>query len=98
MKLIFLTDGPGRLVRIGQQVIQLRHTTPRNMATTGRVSGLVIQALRHLGRAQMGDSLIDQLRSRLTDDDKAQLLKDLPFAPVWMVSWLQRLAKSPIAP
>ena len=98
MKLIFLTDGPARLVRLGQQVIQLRHTTPRNMATAGRVSGLVIQALRHLGRAQMSDSLIDQLRSRLTDDDKAQLLKDLPFAPVWMVPWLQHVAKSLITP
>jgi hypothetical protein len=96
MKLVFLTDGPNRLVRLGQQMIQLRHTTPRNMATAGRVSGLVIQALRHLGQVQVGDTVIDTLRQRLTDADKAQLLQDLAFAPVWMVPLLQRLAKSPI--
>jgi uncharacterized protein DUF6088 len=98
MKLVFLTDGPNRLVRLGQQVIQLRHTTPRHMATAGRVSGLVIQALRHLGQTQVSDTIIDLLRPRLTDADKAQLLQDLAFAPAWMVPWLQRLAKLPITP
>lgn len=29
--------------------LQLRRTTPRNMAAAGRPSGLVIQAFRHLG-------------------------------------------------
>jgi len=98
MKLVFLTDGPNRLVHLGQQSIQLRHTTPRNMATAGRVSGLVIQAFRHLGKAQVNDSLLEMLRPRLTDADKVQLLQDLAFAPAWMTPWLQRLAKSPIIP
>jgi predicted transcriptional regulator of viral defense system len=43
MKIVFLTDGPARRVQFGKQVILLKHTTPRAMATAGRVSGLVIQ-------------------------------------------------------
>lgn len=97
MKLVFLTDGPNRLVRLDRQVIQLRHTTPRNMATAGRVSGLVIQALRHLGQAQVKDSIIATLGRRLTDADKAQLLQDLAYAPAWMAPVLQRVAQSPTA-
>lgn len=43
-KTVFLTDGPSRTVKIGPMTIQLRRTTPRNMAAAGRLSGLVIQA------------------------------------------------------
>ena len=35
-KVVFLTDGPTRTVKIGRQEIQLRRTTPRNMAAAGR--------------------------------------------------------------
>lgn len=96
MKLVFLTDGPNRLVRLGRQVIQLRHTTPRNMATAERISGLVIQALRHLGQAQVTDAIIDTLRTRLSEADKAQLLQDSAYAPRWMSPMIQHIAKSPV--
>ncbi len=96
MKLVFLTDGPNRLVRLGRQVIQLRHTTPRNMATAERVSGLVIQALRHLGQAQVTDAIIDTLRTRLSEADKAQLIQDSAYAPRWMSPMIQHIAKSPV--
>ena len=49
-KAVFLTDGPTRTVKIGPTTIQLRRTTARNMATAGRLSGLLIQALRELGK------------------------------------------------
>ena len=39
-KAVFLTDGPSRTVKIGPTTIQLRRTTPRNMAAAGRLSGL----------------------------------------------------------
>jgi len=96
MKLVFLTDGPNRLVRLGRQVIQLRHTTPRNMATAERVSGLVIQALRHLGQAQITDAIIENLRKRLSEADKVQLLQDSAYAPRWMSTMIQDIAKSPV--
>ena len=31
-KIVFLTDGPNKQIRVGNQVIVLKHTTPRNMA------------------------------------------------------------------
>ena len=92
MKVVFLTDGPTRSVKLGKQTITLKRTTPKNMATTGKSSGLVIQALRHLGQRHVDDSLIVQLRARLTDDDKKQLLKDLTYAPAWVADVMRRIA------
>ena len=41
-KAVFLTDGPTKTVKIGAKTIRLRRTTPKNMATAGRLSGLLI--------------------------------------------------------
>src|SRR4030095_11572849 len=46
MRVSFLTDGPQREFRLGKLTVTFKHTTPRNMATAGRASGLAIQALR----------------------------------------------------
>src|SRR4030042_590398 len=70
MKIVFLTDGPARRVQLGKQIIVLKHTTPRVMATSGRVSGLVIQALRHIGQRHVDDSTVARLRKRLFRADR----------------------------
>lgn len=94
MKAVFLTDGPSRKVRIGNQEIILKRTTPRNMATAGKVSGLVIQALRHLGPSHVNDSMISQLRQQLNDKDKELLLKDIRYAPAWIGAMMRKVALS----
>jgi hypothetical protein len=92
MKVVFLTDGPTRKVVLGKQTIILKQTTPKNMATAGRTSGLVIQALRHLGPRHVDDSLVASLRQRLDPADKRQLLKDLQHAPAWVAAVMRQIA------
>ena len=92
-RVAFLTDGASRLVQVGNQTIQLRHTTPRNMATAGRISGLFIQALRYLGRMQIEERALEILRKRLTMEDKACLRQDLPLAPVWISEIMRTLSE-----
>ncbi len=92
MKIVFLTDGPGRRVQLGKQIIMLKHTTPRAMATAGRVSSLVIQALRHIGRQHVEDATVARLRKRLSADDRKQLLRDFRYAPAWIAVIMRRIA------
>ena len=92
MKIVFLTDGPARRVQLGKQVIMLKHTTPRAMATAGRVSGLVIQALRHIGQRYVDDAIVARLQKRLSDVDRKQLLQDIRYASAWIAALLRRVA------
>lgn len=92
MKVVYLTDGPTRKVQIGNQQIILKHTTPRNMATAGKISGLVIQALRHLGRNRVDDAVIRQLDDRLDNAARKQLMKDIRYAPIWIADIFRKLA------
>lgn len=90
---VYLTDGRGRKVQVGKRQIILKHTTTRQMATAGRTSGLVIQALRWLGQRNVDDSIVGQLRNKLSDRDKLQLLKDLRYAPAWVANAMRRVAQ-----
>lgn len=90
-RVVFLTDGPARKVKIGKREIILQHTTPRNMATAGRKSGLLIQALRYLGQDQVDAQVLATLRRHITDKDRASLRKDLIHAPAWIADLLRPL-------
>ena len=90
-RIVFLTDGANRTVRINKQQIVLKRTTPKNMATAGRVSGLIIQALRYLGKDHVDDEIIGILKKRLSQDDKLQLMGDLRYAPVWIGTIFRQL-------
>lgn len=92
-RIIYLTDGPSRTVRVGNQEIRLRRTTLRSMAPAGRISGLVIQALRYLGQKHIDDTVIRTLQRTLRDQDKERLLKDIAYAPAWVGKHLRKIAK-----
>ena len=94
MKIVYLTDGRSRTVQIGKKQILLKQTTPRNMATAGRISGLVVQALRHLGRRYVDHEVMARLDRRLNVDDRKQLLKDVRYAPAWIADIMRRLGNN----
>ena len=92
-KVVFLTDGPSRMVKIGTTTIQLRRTTPKNMAMAGRLSGLLVQALRELGKENITEERLEQLKRIIPLDARQELLKDIRFAPEWMHSIFRELAE-----
>lgn len=93
-KVVFLTDGPSRTVKIGRQEIQLRRTTPRTMAAAGRLSGMLMQAFKHLGREHLTPRRLAYLKRTLPEKERKQLTKDLPLAPTWMHPFFRELAES----
>lgn len=92
-KVVFLTDGSSRTVKIGATTIQLRRTTPKNMAMAGRLSGLLVQALRELGKEHITPERIEHLKRTIPLDARKELLKDIRFAPEWMHSIFKKLAE-----
>lgn len=94
-RVVFLTDGPARRVKFGKREIILQHTTPRNMATAGRKSGTIIQALRHVGQKRVDDQVRATLRRHITEEDLPRLRKDLIYAPAWIADLLRPLLGKP---
>jgi hypothetical protein len=63
------------------------------MATAGRLSGLIIQALRYLGQEHVDEKTLARLKQKVKDADTNSLLKDVPYAPAWIGDILRRLAE-----
>ncbi|MDP1835210.1 MAG: DUF6088 family protein [Chlamydiales bacterium] len=92
-KVVFLTDGPSRTVKIGATTIQLRRTTPKNMAMAGRLSGLLVQALREMGKENITTERLEHLMRILPLDQRRELLKDIRLVPEWMHSIFRKLTE-----
>lgn len=91
-KVVFLTDGATRRVRVGPMEIQLKRTTPRHMAAAGRLSGLLIQAFRCLGPDHVTPQRIARVRQRVPAIEREKVMADLALAPEWMRSHLREVA------
>lgn len=92
-KAIFLTDGRAGIIKAGPMRIELKRTTPRNMAVAGKLSGLLIQAFKNLGKSGIEPARLERLRKPLPEKEKQRLLKDLRYAPIWMHPLFKELAK-----
>lgn len=87
----YLTDGPARRRKIQRLSVVLKRTTTKNLATADRMTGTVIQALRFLGKDKVGLETVEILRRRLSPEDQAQLVRDIPLAPTWMAPIFRRI-------
>ena len=92
-KALFLSDGPSRTVKIGSATIQLRRTTAKSMAAAGRLSGLLIQALREIGKENVTPQRRAHLKRTLPAAKRQELIKDIQLAPAWMHPIFRELAE-----
>ena len=59
MRVVFLTDGPSRRTRVANRTIELRKASPKRMQLAGRISGLVFEALRHIGERHIDEDVVE---------------------------------------
>ncbi len=89
---VYLTSGKSMRFRLGNQMIELRHASPRNMVGAGTPIGMIIQALKHLGSDNIDVRTIDKLRRKLSANDKRALKKDIDSVPDWLRPFIADIA------
>jgi len=92
-KIVYLSDGPSKKVQAGGLAIRFKHARPKEMSAENYASGLVIQALRYLGKKNVDRKVIDLLRRRLPAKEKANLLKDTHYGTDWIFQAAQQIAE-----
>lgn len=63
------------------------------MEAAGRLSGLLIQALRELGQEHITPERREHLKRTIPLEKRRELLKDLRLAPTWMQPVFRELAE-----
>ncbi len=94
MKLVYLTDGAPRTINIGKQTIELKKTTPKNLIAKGEISGLVIQALKTIGKDSVGATTETIILKQLKKEKPENILHDSKLAPAWITVILKKAITS----
>jgi hypothetical protein len=84
MKVVYLTDGSPRKLMIGNVPIIFKKTSPKNLAAKGKLSMLVIQALKSIRKERVSDYEIEKVVDILKNENPKHLAHDIQFAPVWV--------------
>jgi len=81
-KLVYLTSGPTRRLKLGAQVIEMQHA-PQWMLLPGHVAGEAVRALAWLGKSRAANALT-ALKHKLPTSTLQELVALRPALPSWM--------------
>jgi len=84
MKIVYLTEGRPRKLKIGNTTVILKTTSTRTTAIKGKLSALAIQALKSIGKDNVTNEEIEKIVNTLKNENPKHLEHDAKFAPVWI--------------
>ena len=84
MNIMLLTDGSPREIKVGKRKIKFKKTTPKNLMAKGKISRLVIQALKEIGNGKVTAVEEQKILDVLKKENEKDLKHDIALAPVWI--------------
>lgn len=91
-RIVYLSNGPTRAIKIGNQVVAFKHAGPRAFAAKSEIGALVIQALRYLGEGRIDEETQRKLSRRLGQRDLRKAMKDTQYAAAWIHGVIKDIA------
>jgi len=85
LKVVFLTDGSARSIKVGNQTIQFKKTNPKNLSIEHRLTNLIIQALKAIGEKNVTQEQINKIQMVIDQIGEREIIyQNLKNAPVWI--------------
>ena len=84
MNIVLLTDGSPREIKVGKRKIKFKKTTPKNLMAKGKISRLVLQALKEIGNGKVTAVEEQKILDVLKKENEKDLKHDIALAPVWI--------------
>lgn len=82
-KLVYLTSGRSRQLKLGKQTVELQHAPEWMLLPTRPEAGQAVRALAWVGKQRIGEALT-MLKARLPQQTVQELVALRPALPVWM--------------
>jgi len=94
---VFLTSGSSRVIQIGKRRIVFKHAGSRNMAGAGTKAGLIVSAMRYMGRSHIDASAIDAIRRNIAPEERRAVARDIRHAPSWIADAIRPILEEAVA-
>lgn len=82
-KAVFLTNGPSKTLKIGKLEIIFKTAREKSLHASGKV-GLVVQALRNVGKNHVDEAVKRRIQSFLKGTSYQELKRNLKYASQWI--------------
>jgi len=93
LKAVYLTNGVRRKIKVGRRTITFKITTPKKLATKGKFSSVIIQALQELGKENIDEIVLKKIKTELDKEDPSILKEDLKLTSAWIAELIMSLTK-----
>jgi hypothetical protein len=90
VRAVYLTSGRSRKLKLGAQIVELRHAPVWQLILPGRTAGDVVRALAWLGPEKVGVAL-RKLRTKLSSSELKEVAAARARLPTWMAKELGAL-------
>lgn len=88
----YISDGPYKTYEWSSTKIEFKHRTNKEITGLSYMTALVIQALKTLGKANVTSETIQALSSRLSEEDKAVMLREASESTDWVYNAIRQIA------
>lgn len=90
---VYLSNGPNKEYSVDKHTLVFKRTAPKELGFSLPESGLLIQALRALGKDRVNDTVIDTLGQRWDSTTKARILKDTRTVSSWIYTFVKKICQ-----
>ncbi len=90
-RIIYLSDGPTRKYSIGNYTLEFRKSALKDVGFKYKESGLIVQALKALGKNQVAEIPIENIRKNLDLTKGKKIIKDTKSATSWIYEYIKKI-------
>ncbi|HBX73649.1 MULTISPECIES: DUF6088 family protein [Haliea] len=90
---VYLSDGPDRQYTIGKTLLVFKQTALKEVGFRHPKSGLLVHALKALGRERVDAAVIGAVRARLSDKDREQIPRDTRQVTGWVHDLIKKICQ-----
>lgn len=87
----YVSDGPYRDFSWNNIKLKFKHKTNREISQLSFQTVLVVEALRALGKERIDDAVIEQLRKKLSSEDKMIIITEATACSEWIYETIRKV-------
>ena len=87
---VFITTGHSRNLKVGHQLVRLKHVNLKHLPLGNSKAGLAITAMRYIGSDELQPQTIASIRQQLEPSEWEKLESVLETQPAWLIRLVQQ--------
>lgn len=89
----YVSDGPYKEYSYGNTMIKYKHTANKEISKNSPKTGLVIQALKTLGKDNIRNDTVERIKSKITPDERKRMLTEAQYATAWIYEIIKTICR-----